>query len=72
MNYVPYRLAEVRRYVPYRLTYPLEEMVTELGAQLLPDVADTRSRMQVYTRLYGYERCSGGFIAMRLELPELP
>ena len=61
-------IAEVRRYIPQGLSYPLEDMVVELGADLLPDVADTRARAQVYESLYG-DRCTRGFVAMRIEWP---
>ena len=45
-------------------------MLAELGADLLPDVADTsRSRAQIYESLYGFEPCARGFVAMRLEWP---
>ena len=63
------RIAEVRRYTPQGLSYPLQEMVAELGADLLPDVADGRARAEVYESLYGIERCARGFVAMRLEWP---
>jgi len=62
-------IAEVRRYVPQGLSYPLEDMVVELGADLLPDVADTRGRAKIYEALYGSQRCARGFVAMRLEWP---
>ena len=51
------RIVEVRRYVPRGMSYPLEEMVVELGADLLPDVANHS------------QRCASGFVAMRLEWP---
>ena len=63
------RIAEVRRYIPQGLSYPLQEMVAELGADLLPDVADTRARTKIYESLYGVDRCARGFVAMRLEWP---
>jgi len=62
-------IAEVRRYVPQGLSYPLDDMVVELGADLLPDVADTKGRAQIYESLYGFHRCARGFVAMRLEWP---
>ena len=62
-------IAEVRRYVPQGLSYPLDDMVVELGADLLPDVADTKGRQQIYESLYGFQRCARGFVAMRLEWP---
>ena len=43
-------------------------MVVELGADLLPDVADARARVQIYESLYG-DRCFRGFVAMRIEWP---
>ena len=63
------RIAEVRRYTPQGLSYPLQEMVVELGADLLPDVPDDRSRIKVYESLYGFERCARGFVAMYFEWP---
>ena len=63
------RIVEVRRYVPRGMSYPLEEMVGELGADLLPDVANTRGRAEIYESLYGFQRCARGFVAMRLEWP---
>ena len=63
------RIVEVRRYVPRGMSYPLEEMVVELGADLLPDVANTRGRAEIYESLYGIQRCARGFVAMRLEWP---
>ena len=63
------RIVEVRRYVPRGMSYPLEEMVVELGADLLPDVANTRGRREIYESLYGFQRCARGFVAMRLEWP---
>ena len=62
------RIAEVRRYIPQGLSYTLQDMVVELGADLLPDVADTRARAQVYETLYS-DRCVRGFVAMRIEWP---
>ena len=63
------RIAEVRRYTPQGLSYPLQEMLAELGADLLPDVADDRARAAVYESLYGFERCAHGFVAMRFLWP---
>ena len=48
------RIAEVRRYTPQGLSYPLQEMLAELGTDLLPDVADDRSRVAAYESLYGF------------------
>ena len=62
-------IAEVRRYVPQGLSYPLNDMLVELGADLLPNVADTGGRAKVYEDLYGIQRCARGFVAMRLEWP---
>ena len=62
-------IVEVRRYVPRGMSYPLEDMVVELGADLLPDVANTRGRTEIYESLYGFQRCARGFVAMRLEWP---
>jgi hypothetical protein len=62
------RIAEVRRYIPQGLSYPLQDMVVELGAGLLPDAADTKARAQIYESLYG-NRCFRGFVAMRIEWP---
>ena len=45
------RIAEVRRYNPQGLSYPLQVMVVELGADLLPDVPDDRARIKVYESL---------------------
>ena len=59
-------IAEVRRYIQKEGSYPLEDMVVELGADLLPDVADTRARVQLYESLYG-PQCFRGFVAMRLD-----
>ena len=63
------RIAEVRRYFPQGLEYPLNVMLQELGADLLPDVADARARATIYECLYGFQRCASGFVAMRLEWP---
>ena len=63
------RIAEVRRYTPQNSLHPLEDMVAELGTDLLPDVADIRSGAVVYEELYGSQRCAGGFVAMRLAWP---
>ena len=63
------RIAEVRRYIPQGLSYPLQVMVVELGADLLPGVPDDRSRIQVYHFLYGFERCARGFVAMYFGWP---
>ena len=62
------RIAEVRRYVSQRLSCPLQDMIADLGADLLPDVADDEERAKVYESLYG-SQCLGGFVAMRLEWP---
>ena len=62
-------IAEVRRYIPQGLSYPLQTMVAELGADLLPDAADDDSRMKVYESLYGIQRCCSGFVAMYFEWP---
>ena len=62
-------IAEVRRYIPQGLSYPLQNMVAELGADLLPDAADEDSRMKVYESLYGIQRCCSGFVAMYFEWP---
>jgi hypothetical protein len=66
------RIAEVRRYIPQGLSHPLEDMVDELGADLLPDVAETRARAQIYESLYGDRRCARGFVAIRIEWPNSP
>ena len=63
-------ISEVRRYTPQGLSYPLHEMVVELGADLPPDVPDDRSRIKVYESLYGFERCARGFVAMYFEWPD--
>ena len=63
------RIAEVRRYTPQGLSCSLQEMLAELGADLLPDVADDRARAAVYESLYGFERCTRGFVAMRFLWP---
>ena len=63
------RIAEVRRYFPQGLEYPLNVMLQELGADLLPDVADARARATIYECLFGFRRCASGFVAMRLEWP---
>ena len=63
------RIAEVRRYTPQNSLHPLEDMVAELGTDLLPDVADIGSGAVVYEELYGSQRCAGGFVAMRLAWP---
>ena len=63
-------IAEVRRYIPKGLSDPLQDMVVELGADLLPDVADTKARAQVYEDLYTKDQCVPGFVAMRIEWPQ--
>ena len=63
------RIVEVRRYIPHGDSRPLLDMVVELGADLLPDVADTGARARVYESLYG-DRCIRGFVAMRIEWPD--
>ena len=57
------RIAEVRRYDS------VQDMVAELAAGLLPDLADARSRVEAYESLYGPDACARGFVAMRLEWP---
>ena len=55
------RIAEVRRYGG------VEDMVEDLGAQLLPDAADADARVKVYEELYADEdQRACGFVAMRL------
>ena len=63
------RVAEVRFYEPNeRSSIPPEQaMVMELGTDLLPDVADASTRVQVYRDYYGADTCAHGFVAMRLE-----
>ena len=63
------RVAEVRLFVPNeRSSIPPEQaMVMELGADLLPDVADANARVQVYHKYYGADICARGFVAMRLQ-----
>ena len=64
------RIAEVRRYTPVGIEFPVRRMVEELGADLLPDApVDTIARMEVYHALYGVQRCARGFVAMRLVWP---
>ena len=63
------RIAEVRRYTPQGLSYPLQEMLAELGVDLVPDVADDRARAAVYEASYGFERCTRGFVTMRFLWP---
>ena len=57
------RIAEVRRYDS------VQDMVAELAAGLIPDLADARSRVEAYESLYGPDACARGFVAMRLEWP---
>ena len=54
------RIADVRRYIS------VQDMVSELAADLLPDHTD---RVQVYRDLFGDVGCARGFVAMRLEWP---
>ena len=63
------RVAEVRRFVPNKRSSitPEQAMVMELGSELLPDAADADARVQVYRDIYGVDRCSRGFVAMRLQ-----
>ena len=63
------RVAEVRRFVPNKRSSitPEQAMVMELGSELLPDAADAGARVQVYRDIYGVDRCSRGFVAMRLQ-----
>ena len=63
------RIVEVRRYIPHGSSHPLLDMVVELGADLLPDVADTGARARIYESLFG-DRCLRGFVAMRIEWPD--
>ena len=65
------RVAEVRRYTSGTDAgaSAVQDMVVELNADLLPDVVGARERAEVYTDLYGHQRCAGGFVAMRLEWP---
>ena len=65
------RISEVRRYTPQGLSSPLQDMVAELGAELLPDETDAKARVDVYEALYG-DRCCRGFVAMRIEWPDEP
>ena len=64
-------IAEVRRYNQNDANGdgPLNDMVVELGADLLPDHADTMARMKTYESLYDVDRCLRGFVAMRLDWP---
>ena len=65
------RVAEVRRYTAGTVagSSAVQDMVVDLGADLLPDAAGARERAKVYTDLYGHRRCADGFVAMRLEWP---
>ena len=65
------RVAEVRRYTSGTDAgaSAVQDMVVDLNADLLPDVVGARERAEVYTDLYGHQRCAGGFVAMRLEWP---
>ena len=56
------QIEEVRR-------FSLEEMVRDLGADLLPDATDGKARMAIYRDIYGARRCKGGFVAMRFNWP---
>ena len=58
------RIAEVGCYTS------VQDMVAELAADLLPDVADARTRVKVHESLYGGIGCARGFVAMRLEWPD--
>ena len=44
-------------------------MLADLGADLLPDVADDSAGIEIYESLFGIQRCALGFVAMRLEWP---
>ena len=63
------RVAEVRYFVRNKCSSitPEQAMVMELGSELLPDAADAGARVQVYRDIYGVDRCSRGFVAMRLQ-----
>ena len=67
------RAAEVRRFCadPDASGDPVKDMVLDLGADLLPDAADSDDRVKVYKELYDAAQCSRGFVAMRLEWPPL-
>ena len=72
--YVPHELLEILRsalrfFVPHErlAVLPQQDMVKELGTDLLPDVADASARVQVYHRKYGADLCAHGFVAMRLK-----
>jgi len=72
--YVPHELLEILRsalrfFVPHErlAVLPQQDMVKELGTDLLPDVADASARVQVYLEIYGADRCACGFVAMRLK-----
>ena len=56
-------IAEVRRYIHSDAwsNDPLQDMVLELGADLLPDVADAHFRAAVHESLYGRARYSRSF-----------
>ena len=61
------RIVEVRRYTPEAGSDPLQRMVADLGESLLPDALGIAGRIEVYTSLYGSQRCASGFVAMRLQ-----
>ena len=67
------QIAEVRHYAGEGLASPVQRMVNDLGADLLPDVPDdTAKRVQEYVELYGkgFDLGRVGFVAMRFERPE--
>ena len=66
------RIAEVRRYFGDDSMTPVEQMVVDIGAELLPDAPlDIEARVQEYVACYGrdFDLSSVGFVAMRLEWP---
>ena len=67
------QIAEVRHYAGEGLASPVQRMVNDLGADLLPDAPDdTAKRVQEYVELYGkgFDLERVGFVAMRFERPE--
>ena len=47
----------------------MQDMVRDLGADLLPDAIDANERRETYIDIYGARRCMSGLVVMRFKWP---